>query len=38
MVDEKWPLRRAADRFAVSSTTAQRWANRYREDGKAGMV
>ncbi|MGC1206579.1 MAG: IS481 family transposase [Ornithinimicrobium sp.] len=38
IVDEKWPLRRAADRFAVSSTTAQRWANRYREDGKAGMV
>jgi transposase InsO family protein len=30
-------LRRAAERFQVSPTTAQRWAQRYREQGRAGM-
>ena len=29
---------RAAERFSVSVTTARRWADRYRELGKAGMV
>lgn len=24
-----WPLRRAAERFGVSVTTARRWAERY---------
>lgn len=38
IVEQKWPLRRAADRFNVSVTTAQRWAHRYRQQGKAGMV
>ncbi len=38
IVDQKWPLRRAADRFNVSTTTAQRWAHRYRAHDKAGMV
>ncbi len=33
--DEGWPLRRAAERFQVSPTTAQRWAGRYRELGEA---
>lgn len=37
VVDDGWPLRRAADRFAVSVTTAQRWATRYRVHGRAGM-
>jgi transposase InsO family protein len=36
-VDEGWPLRRAAERFQVSPTTAQRWARRYLEEGPAGM-
>lgn len=38
IVDHGWPLRRAADRFGVSVTTAQRWARRYREQGRDGMV
>lgn len=38
VVDDRWPLRRAADRFGVSVTTAQRWAARYRARGAAGMV
>jgi transposase InsO family protein len=32
-----WPLRRAAERFGVSQTTAKRWADRYRQLGEAGM-
>ncbi|MBM0239242.1 helix-turn-helix domain-containing protein [Micromonospora sp. ATA32] len=31
------PLRRAAERFQVSPTTARRWADRYRTEGVAGM-
>ncbi|MFE6684994.1 IS481 family transposase [Streptomyces sp. NPDC057743] len=38
VVEDGWPLRRAAERFQVSPTTAQRWANRYRTFGKAGMA
>ncbi|MBB4964022.1 IS481 family transposase [Saccharothrix violaceirubra] len=38
VVDEGWPLRRAAERFQVSPTTAARWADRYRELGEAGLV
>ena len=30
VVDEKWPLRRAAERFQCSPATAKRWADRYR--------
>lgn len=37
IVDDGWPLRRAAERYQVSVTTAQRWAGRYREHGKDGM-
>ncbi|WP_168707070.1 helix-turn-helix domain-containing protein, partial [Gordonia paraffinivorans] len=37
VVDDRWPLRRAADRFNVSVTTAKRWADRYRDHGPAGM-
>jgi transposase InsO family protein len=37
VVDDNWPLRRAAERFQVSPTTAKRWADRYRADGPAGM-
>jgi uncharacterized protein YjcR len=32
VVDDGWPLRRAAERFQVSPTTAKRWADRYRAD------
>lgn len=37
VVDDGWPLRRAAERFQVSATTAKRWADRYRAVGHAGM-
>lgn len=37
VVDDRWPLRRAAERFQVSVTTASRWASRYRKHGEAGM-
>lgn len=38
VVDDRWPLRRAAQRFQVSATTAKRWADRYRDLGEAGMA
>jgi transposase InsO family protein len=38
VVEEGWPLRRAAERFQVSHTTAARWAARYRQAGAAGMT
>jgi len=37
-VEDGWPIRRAAERFQVSHTTAARWARRYREQGAAGLV
>ena len=37
VVDDGWPLARAAERFSVSVTTARRWAQRYRTHGNAGM-
>jgi transposase len=37
VVDERWPLRHAAERFGVSVTTARLWAARYRQGGAAGM-
>ena len=38
VVEEGWSLRRAAERFQVAVTTAQRWASRYHELGPAGMA
>lgn len=38
VIVDGWPVRRAAERFQVSVTTASRWAGRYRELGAAGMV
>lgn len=38
IVEDGWSLRRAAERFQVAVTTAQRWARRYREQGPAGMA
>lgn len=37
VVEDGWPLRRAAERFQVSHTTAARWARRYRHHGATGM-
>ena len=38
VVEEGWSLRRAAERFQVSHNTAARWADRYRQQGPAGMA
>lgn len=38
VVEDGWPLRRAAERFEVSATTAARWGERYRQLGEAGML
>jgi transposase InsO family protein len=38
VVEDGWPVRRAAERFQVSHTTAARRAARYQESGAAGMA
>ena len=38
VVEDGWPVARAAERFQVSRPTATRWAGRYRQLGPAGMV
>lgn len=38
VVEDGWPIRRAAERFQVSPTTAARWAGRYRQYGPTGMA
>ena len=38
VVEYGWPLRRAAERFQVATSTAHRWAGRYRQLGEAGMT
>ncbi|GAB3006223.1 IS481 family transposase [Saccharothrix stipae] len=38
VVEDRWPLRQAAERFQVSVSTAKRWADRYRDGGEAGMT
>ncbi|UXA20345.1 IS481 family transposase [Mycobacterium sp. SMC-4] len=38
IVDEGWPIVRAAEHFHVSWPTAKRWAVRYLEMGPAGMA
>lgn len=37
VVEEGWPIARAAERYDVSWPTAKRWAERYRRLGAAGM-
>ena len=37
IVNDGWPVARAAERFQVAWPTAKRWADRYRELGEAGM-
>ena len=37
IVEDGWPIARAAERFQVAWPTAQRWADRYRVEGPAGM-
>jgi transposase InsO family protein len=37
IVDDGWPVARAAERYDVSWPTAKRWADRYAAMGRAGM-
>jgi transposase InsO family protein len=38
VVDQGWPVARAAERYDVSWPTAKRWVDRYRLFGEAGMA
>ncbi|MDT7580213.1 MAG: hypothetical protein QOK35_1477 [Pseudonocardiales bacterium] len=38
VVEQRWPVARAAERFQVAWPTAKRWADRYRVEGAAGMA
>ena len=38
IVEEGWPVSQAATAFNVSWPTANRWAQRYRQSGQAGMA
>ena len=38
VVDDEWPLRRAAERFQCSPATAKKWADRYRAGGEQAMT
>jgi transposase InsO family protein len=38
VVDRGWTYAAAAQMFMVSPRTAKKWADRYRDDGEAGMV
>jgi transposase InsO family protein len=38
IVEDDWPVARAAERFQVSWPTANRWATRYRAEGATGMT
>ncbi len=38
IVDQGWPIPRAAERYDVSWRTAKKWAERYRVEGPAGML
>ena len=37
IIDQHWPVARAAERYDVSWRTAKRWAQRYAEQGETGM-
>jgi transposase InsO family protein len=37
IIEEGWPIPRAAERYDVSWRTAKKWADRYRAEGPAGM-
>lgn len=37
IVEDEWPIARAAERFQVAWPTAKRWAERYRKFGPDGM-
>lgn len=38
VVDDGWPIPRAAERFEVAWRTAEKWADRYRDEAPAGAM
>ena len=38
VVEDRWPIRRAAERFQISHTTAARWAARPRHPARPGRA
>ena len=38
VIEDDWPVSRAAEQFNVAWPTAKRWAERYRQFGEAGML
>jgi transposase InsO family protein len=38
IVEEKWPTVRAAEAFGLAWKTADKWAERYKAEGRTGMV
>jgi len=38
VVEKRWPIARAAERYDVSYKTAQKWSRRYRDEGTDGML
>ena len=38
IVEDGWPVARAAERFQLSRTTAYRWLGRDQQAGRAGLV
>ena len=38
IVEEGWPLAKAAVEAGVTTRTARKWVDRYREDGEAGLL
>lgn len=38
VVEQGWPIPRAAERYDVSWRTAKKWADRYRDEGPDGML
>ena len=38
ILEDGWPVARAAERMQVSQTTAYRWLGRYQQAGRAGLI
>ena len=38
IIDDEWPIARAAERYDVSWKTAAKWARRYEAEGADGLV
>ncbi|NHC33058.1 leucine zipper domain-containing protein, partial [Dermacoccus nishinomiyaensis] len=38
IIDDEWPIARAAERYDVSWKTAAKWARRYEAEGADGLL